>query len=441
MKRLATITAFAAILFFGAVCAGRAAPEPRAAPPQFNPVIFVHGLTGSGAQFESQQLRFVENGYPQGYVRVFEYDSTFSLAPQAQVRTNLDGFIATVKGKTGRAQVDLVGHSLGTAVLQGYLRSSAVRASTVGHYVNLDGQTATSLPGGVPTLAIWAGRGAPGRTIVGATNVTVPDQTHVQSATSPETFAAMFLFLAGRNPRTTAVVPESAAQITIAGRVLDFPLNTGVPGATLQVWEVAATTGQHVAQRPLASIALLPDGSWGPLSVKRGSHYEFAVRQGAATQHFFLEPFRRSDHLVRLLTGPPNGGLDALVDKSADHVSLIVSRNKEFWGDDGAPRDLVTIDGTDIVNSATAPISHRTNAIFVFDKGSDRQSDLNAPLPAFFAQPFLSGVDLYIGAAAPPNATVSVALTSRGGGPSRTVAFPNVPSSTDEVTVPFFDYE
>lgn len=32
--------------------------------PRFNPVIFVHGGAGSGAQFESQKMRFTSNGYP-----------------------------------------------------------------------------------------------------------------------------------------------------------------------------------------------------------------------------------------------------------------------------------------------------------------------------------------------------------------------------------------
>jgi hypothetical protein len=219
-------------------------------------------------------------------------------------------------------------------------------------------------------------------------------------------------------------------------------VNTGVPGATLQVWEVSAATGQHVGSRPLASPKLGADGSWGPLRVTRGAHYELAIlRPGAATQHFFAEPFQRSDGLVRLLTGPPNAGLDALIDKSADHVSLVVTRNKEFWGDQGAPQDVLTIDGTNIVNAATAPLSHRTNAIFVFDVKSDRQSNVDAAIPAFFAIPFLSGVDLFIPAATPPTGLVTVTLTSRGGGPARTIHFPNFPSTTDEVTVPLADYE
>src|SRR5256885_16324784 len=29
-----------------------------------NPIVFVHGIEGTGAQFESQKMRFMSNGYP-----------------------------------------------------------------------------------------------------------------------------------------------------------------------------------------------------------------------------------------------------------------------------------------------------------------------------------------------------------------------------------------
>ena len=44
-----------------------------------NPIIFVHGGSGSGAQFESQAMRFTSNGYPQDHIRVLEYDSSIPL--------------------------------------------------------------------------------------------------------------------------------------------------------------------------------------------------------------------------------------------------------------------------------------------------------------------------------------------------------------------------
>ena len=244
-----------------------------------HPMIFVHGATGSGAQFASQKMRFTENGYPDDYVRVFEYDSTFSVESPADVQARLDTFIAQVKQETGRSQVDLLGHSLGTFVSQTYLNSSPAHAANVAHYVNIDGAEAASPPGGVPTLAIWAGRGTPGRSIGGAINVTVPNQTHVQSATSPESFAAMFRFFTGHRPRTTDILRQHG-KITIAGRAMLFPQNVGVPaGTTLTIWRVRNSNGERIGH-PVATPALASDGSWGP--VKSPQREAIRVRPRAA---------------------------------------------------------------------------------------------------------------------------------------------------------------
>jgi pimeloyl-ACP methyl ester carboxylesterase len=405
-----------------------------------HPMVFVHGFSGSGGQFESQKMRFTENGYPDDYVRVFEYDSSFSVESPADVQARLDSFISQVKQQTGRSQVDLLGHSLGTAISQTYLNSSPAHAANIAHYVNIDGAQAASPPGGVPTLAIWAGRGTPGRAIGGATNVTVPNQTHVQSATSAESFTEMFRFFTGRAPDTTDIVPEHG-KITIAGRAVLFPQNVGVPAGTrLTIWRVKRSNGKRIGH-PVATPALASDGSWGPVRVKRGKRYEFALEQQGQVHHFFYEPFRRSDHLIRLLTNVPGTSFDLILSRSANHVDLIMVRYKELWGDQGSENDVLTVNGTNVINAATSPISHMTNAMFAFDQGSDGVSDVSAPIPVFFGLPFLSAVDLFVPAASPPTGTVRVDLTSRGSGPTREVSFPNYPSSNNTVTVQLNDFE
>lgn len=432
------------ILLAPPVAAARSGRSRHHGLSNIHPIIFVHGGDGSGGQFESQKMRFTENGYPDDYVQVFEYDSTFSTESMAQVETKLDGFIATVKHETGASQIDLMGHSLGTFVDQTYLDSSPAHAANVAHYVNIDGQTATSLPGGVPTLALWASKGptvTPGRTITGAVNVTIPDVTHVQCATSPLSFYQMFKFLTGRPPKTTEIVPQHG-RITIAGRAAIFPQNTAVPaGSTLAIWRVNGRTGQRIGSGPVATPALASDGSWGPVPIVSGRHYEFALSMNGETHHFYYEPFLRTDHLVRLLTQIPNTGLDALWSKSPNHVNLIVVRYKEFWGDQGSEDDVLRINGTNVINAATAPISHLVNAMFAFNQGNTGMSDVSAPIPVFFALPFLSAVNLYIPASSPPTGTVSVSLRSRGQGPVRTVNVPNWPSSTNAVTVQFDDFD
>jgi pimeloyl-ACP methyl ester carboxylesterase len=440
MKRRGLVVLLAALLAALAAPGPASAAAPKPKPPKLNPVIFVHGFVGSGAQFESQQQRFTSNGYPQRLIGVLEYDSTFGLATREQVFERLDALIARMQRRSGRPQVDLLGHSLGTSVLQEYL-ATPERAGRVAHYVNLDGRTATAPPGGVPTLAVWAGVGTPGRTITGATNVTIPNQTHVQVATSARTFRAVYRFLRGRRPETTRVVPRRGRFVRVAGRAVLFPQNAGATNATLRVWKLAPLTGRHVGG-VAATKQLTGDGSWGPFKLERGAHYEFAItRPGSGTHHLYYEPFRRDDHLVRLLTAEPNTGLDALTTKGEGHVVVIITRNKELWGDQGAQNDVLTINGTNVINAATSPQSKRTIGLFAFDAGADGQSNLSAPLPTFFALPFISGVDLAIPAAQQATGRVSVRLRSRGRGPVRAINFPNLPSSTDRISVHFNDYE
>jgi pimeloyl-ACP methyl ester carboxylesterase len=403
------------------------------------PMIFVHGGAGSGGQFESQALRFTSNGYPQKFVNVLEYDSTFSVNTREQVLGNLDALIAQVKSSTGRDKVDVLGHSLGTTLMHEYLATPA-RAANVRRYVNIDGRTAATPPGDVSTLAIWAGRGTAGREIAGAENVTIPNQTHVQVATSAESFEPMYRFFTGHGPRRD-IRPER--WITLSGRAQLFPQNTGVGDRTLEVWEVSGRTGHRRWNRPLARVDIADDGSWGPVrGIRAGAHYEFALlSEGQNTHHLYFEPFVRSSHLVRLLSSEPNGGVNLLIERSPNHSAFTIVRYKELWGDQGAQNDELFVNANNVINTATAPITKRVIGMFAFDAGSDQVSDVTAPLPVIFSLPFLSGVDLFVPATASAGGTSSVALRSRGDGPLRVVNVPDFPSSTDSITVNLNDYD
>ena len=207
----------------------------------------------------------------------------------------LDALIADVLADTGEDQVDLMGHSLGTTVSQTYLATPA-RAANVAHYVNIDGGTASAPPGGVPTLALWAGavnRPTPPQ-IVGATNITIPDQEHVEVASSEESFREMYKFLRGKEPLTTHILPEIRPRIS--GRATNFPQNTGLDGATLEIWLVDGDTGERIGSNPRETFAIGPDGNWGPFKAWFGLHYELAlVREGQVEINYYYEPFLRSD--------------------------------------------------------------------------------------------------------------------------------------------------
>lgn len=415
-----------------------AAASARAKPP-FNPIIFVHGGSGSGAQFESQALRFASNGYPERYIAVLEYDSSQVNAILPAVHAELDALIARLKAETGRAKVDLLGHSLGTFVSQTYLATPA-RAANVAHYVNIDGGSASAPPGGVPTLALWAGADPPVGSITGAINVTLEGQEHIESATSPEAFREMYSFFRGTPPATTGVVAEPAG-LTISGQVNFFPSNVGIVGARLEIWEVDGATGLRIGGEPLAKRVIGASGDWGPIDdVEAGRYYELAVlRDGEADVRFYYEPFLRSDRLIRLNIAT---GLAPFIDASPNHVALTVVRQREFCGDLAAGSDVLEIDGLNVINptiASCASIAAGSAAVFAFDDNSDGVTNLaSIPFP-FGPLAFLTAVDLFI-PADPPD-TVTVLTLPRGGGVARTVNVPNPASTEARVVVNLNDFE
>jgi pimeloyl-ACP methyl ester carboxylesterase len=418
------------------------------------PIIFVHGGSGSAAQFESQAMRFASNGYPADYITGYEYDSSlFGINEPEEwpaiigaLYPGIDQLVNEMLAKTGKDKVYMLGHSLGTFVMQSYLRSDPARAAKVAKYVNIDGAPADSLPGGVPTLAIWAGirmamDPAPSHEIIGATNVTIPNQTHVQVATSAESFVEMYKFFMGEEPVTDQILPDTDGVVKIGGRTVYFPENEGTNGFTLQVWELDGDTGMRIKGEPEHVCALGEDGAWGPLEVKRDTHYEFCVlRPEDEPYHIYFEPFLRDDYLIRLNTSKPGGRADHM-EESANHTNIVIMRYKEFWGDQGEQNDVLEVDGTNIIIPEGCAQDSPTIAIFAYDVNSDGVTDLSAPEAYYDSVIFLTGVDLYVPAATPPNRSVSVVLTPRGGGGNKQVVnIPNWASSENRVIVQFNDY-
>jgi pimeloyl-ACP methyl ester carboxylesterase len=446
MRSLSKVSAFrlavSALAVLGLLVAAPAAGASPKAQQAFrqNPVLFVHGIEGSGAQFESQAMRFASNGYPRGWIDEVDYNSTRAVGDKSEVDRQIDDAISALKRRTGKSKVDVIAHSLGTSVMYDYLTNgdmAAQRRANVAHYINVDGQDQKP---GVPTLAVWAGRGTPGRHMDGAQNVTIPDQTHVQTCSSAESFLAYYKFLTGRRPAHDIV--RQSGSIRIAGKALNFPQNTGLAGATVQVWPLNAD-GRRTTAAPRATIAITDDsvggGAWGPVTVQAGTRYEFAVlRPGMPKLHIYYEPFVRSDYTLRLLASP---AIEAYAGNRPGSMSVVNIRYKELWGDQGAENDKLKVNGLNICTATLCPISKQVNAFFAFDRNRDGQTDLSSPDPVLSNLPFIQGADVYVPASSPPNHTVSWQLISRGGGPVRTLKVPNWDSSTDGVTLQWNDFE
>src|SRR5512147_2960833 len=188
------------------------------------PIVFVHGGAGSGAQYASIAKRFASNGYPADRIRTLEYDSS-SPAAIAAAPGRIDALVDQLRAQYGVNRVNLVGHSLGTTVSESYLFGPVGGAAKIAHYVGVDGRSDPACGVGDPNLdCMGIFRGTTGD--VGGNNVYFNGtQSHVEAATSPQSFAAQYKFFTGDEPRTTLILPEPPGQVEIAGRAVNFPQN------------------------------------------------------------------------------------------------------------------------------------------------------------------------------------------------------------------------
>ncbi|MEM1563767.1 MAG: alpha/beta fold hydrolase [Candidatus Bathyarchaeia archaeon] len=448
---LFTLTFASGVFVANVSCVPPFWPRP---PLNIRPIVFVHGGSGSAQQFESQAMRFTSNGYPHDYIKVFEYDSSHQVESLDQILVRLDAFVDDVLEATKAEKIDLIGHSYGGWIILRYLHESSAAREKVAHCVVLDSLTTlmrslNTAPEGVETLAIWGMVRNPAypQIIQGAKNVYFSNQAHVEVCTSAETFAEMFKFFTGEEPATTDIIPEPPGQVWISGRVVIFPLNVyieypqGRP-AILEIWEIDSNTGYRIHKKPVATFEIkAPYGEWGPIKVKAGVHYEFCLlREGLPPHHHYREPFYRSNYWITLLTSLP-GGIADQVERSDQHAALLIIRNKEFLGDLETDNDILEINGFNVITAAVFTKTKMVNSVWLFDKNSDKVSDITKGLSPFHGLTFQTGLDFYIPAADPPNGTITIKVVSRGtGGLTQVINVPNWASSKHRITIQFNDY-
>jgi Lipase C-terminal domain/AF_1763-like, C-terminal domain/Lipase (class 2) len=430
--------------FAGCVLLLALTPGAYASIDERRPVLFVHGVESAGSNFASQEMRFESNGYPHDWVEALDYNSAGAAAENynGEVEEQIERAIEALKQRSGKSQVDVVGHSEGTKVMYHYLAESAKAAEhrkSVAAYVNIDGQEQNP---GVRTLAVWAERSGPtgpgGRHMEGAENVTMPDMTHVQSATSAQTFIQIYKFLRGTSPKDD-IVPQK--NIQLAGKALEFPQNTGLAGDTVEVWPLNFS-GERTSQTPIATFAITDaseaGGAWGPVPAKSGQRYEFAlVKPDAKTLHVYMEPFARSDYDIRLLGSIP---IEEETGKFPGSSGGVMIRYKEYWGNEPGQNDELLVNGLELCTPSLCPWEKKVNAYFAFNWEGKQESTLNEE-PALSKLPFIQAAQVFIPGHEPPNATVSYQLNSRGGGGVRTLNVPNWEGVTNQVQIFWNDFE
>jgi hypothetical protein len=459
MKRIAilciALVLALALVIPSATYAAKGKPFTIDPPPNIRPIIYFHGAAGSAAQFETQAMRFMSNGYPSNYLAAFEYSTAEPVADMEAMNQYLDDFIDALLAETGAEQVDVMGKTWPGAypspaypgLTMNYMASSPERAAKIAHAAYTDsalsGYTAI-----VPTLGVWglSGFGGFEREIIGAENIYLPLHGHVQTCTSVEAFVEIFKFFTGQEPTTTDIVPEPPGQVRLAGKALLYQQNIGPQeDSTLEIWEVDGDTGFRMGEEPNATYDLGEDGAWGPFNAEGGTHYEFTLVREGSVQHFYYEPYFRSSYFVRLTTSPVGGGIGAYIQKSDHHSAMNIIRYKEIWGDQGVNNDAITIidsvNNVNVITPITCPSARSVISFFLFDNGSDGVTNINTvPFPFGFIG-FMSASDVYMPAVDPPDGTISIVLTPRdGGGKTQVVNVPNWISLTDRITVQFREY-
>lgn len=286
-------------LLLSVICVSSSAQQ------KYTPIIFVHGMLGSGDSWAKPVQLFRGQEYPSEYLNVMDWNSLMF----GQINTSilLDSVVDHVIAKTGAEKVNLVGHSAGGGVCSTYLKDTAY-AKKVENYIHLaSGKLITDLT--VRTLNLYSpyDQITGGEDITGIENITIPNKDHYEIATSTESFQAMFRFF---NPNlelknSTSILPKN-----VAGRVLSLGENKPEINATIFIFGINPETGDRTSKSPLFTFIADENGNWGPFLAEENVVYEFVVKSidiDKKTVYYYREPFQSENSLVYLRTLPQEG--------------------------------------------------------------------------------------------------------------------------------------
>lgn len=366
-----------------------------------NPIVFVHGFLGSGDTWATQIQRFSGNGYCENRLFVFDWNS---LDRGGKADSLLSLFIDKVLLSTGSSKIDLVGHSAGGGLCSTYL-NNPVNEKKVAHYAHM-ASFPMARPAGkndsIPTLQLYSNGDwviKEKKPIPGGTNIMQEGMDHLQVATHPESFKALFAFFTGHAPETTDILPGENKRIVVGGRVLTMGDNQ--PGAydTIQIRFFNTSNGKRINHTKvpgpivtdsLGGFTVLP---FKTIPSNTGVEFQVKPREGRSITYYLFRPIRDNYHLY--LRTLPLSGMAALLTKGLpkDDVQsalVIYTPNQAtIFG-----RDSLVVENTVLSTLSLMPASKTAISSFVYDDG-DRQSS-GKVLKQFSGTPFLVGADVFL---------------------------------------------
>jgi triacylglycerol lipase len=130
MKRL---TAFVSVI---AICITGAALSPAGALA-LDPILFVHGWSGSASNWNTMIGRFEKDGYSKSSLRAYSYNTSQSNKTDAE--TIVKSEVEKLKKETGASKVDIVAHSMGSLNSRWYIKFVSGGEANVDDWVSLGG--------------------------------------------------------------------------------------------------------------------------------------------------------------------------------------------------------------------------------------------------------------------------------------------------------------
>jgi triacylglycerol lipase len=130
MKRL---TAFVSVI---AICITGAALSPAGALA-LDPILFVHGWSGSASNWNTMIGRFEKDGYPKSYLSAYSYNTSQSNKVDAE--KEVKSHVESLEKATGASKVDIIAHSMGSLNTRWYIKFVAGGEANVDDWVSLGG--------------------------------------------------------------------------------------------------------------------------------------------------------------------------------------------------------------------------------------------------------------------------------------------------------------
>jgi triacylglycerol lipase len=124
-----------AFISAAAVCLVGTALGPASALG-LDPILFVHGFSGSSSNWSTMIGRFEKDGWPKSYLSAYTYNTSQSnkVDAEKEVKSHVESLLKA----TGASKVDIVAHSMGSLNTRWYIKFNGGE-STVDDWVSLGG--------------------------------------------------------------------------------------------------------------------------------------------------------------------------------------------------------------------------------------------------------------------------------------------------------------